>query len=200
VGDPLIELDIDRAEPPRRPPLAGRWIMASVTALLCLAVVAILVGRAQRPKPAPEPKPPAPANYVSSPGFSLYTTQQGDALFEIVIHSYSSNPIALSMPKVTTLPGVEQVRVMLTDDEKAVSKPRSDHPWPASDMMVLIPAYGDATLAVAYHVGCQSLGQHGPFVTAASIWATAGSNRSSRNVMPVLNPSVVYGTPYCPDR
>jgi hypothetical protein len=104
------------------------------------------------------------------------------------------------MPRVVTSYGAEQVRLMLALDEKTVPTPGSGLAWPAKSGAVVLPPHADAALGVSYHVGCASVGQKGPFVTAARVEATAGSVRSFRNVLPVLNPSVAYGKPYCPDR
>src|SRR5215475_13101490 len=186
MSDPVIELEVQRPDDGHHGPRA-RWIVLSIVGVLIIAAVAIVAGRSQRPKPPP------PHTYVSSPGFDLYTEENGDSLFEIVIHSYSGNPITVSMPEVTTLPGTENVQLMLTLDEKSVPTPISGKPWPHELGPVVIPAYGDAALGVSYHVGCGMVGMRGPFVTSARVEASAGSVRTVRNVMPVLNPSVRYG-------
>lgn len=194
MSDPVIELELDPSSSPRHRAIPKRWLILSVAGLLVLAGAAIIAGRAQRPKPPP------PHNYVSSPGFGLYTADDGDTLFEIVIHNYSGNPITVSTPAIVASNGADQVRLMLTLDEAAVPTPGSSLTWPKAAGSVVIPSYGEAALGVGYHVGCAAVGQKGPFITAARVKAVAGSVRSFRNVMPVLNPDVAYGKPYCPGR
>ncbi len=191
MADALIDLDTEPPEPDRRRAGVARWLVAAVAALAVLAALAITIGGRGRPRP------PLPDNYVSSPGFSLYVRPDGDAAFIIAIHNFSANPVVVSKPAVTMVSGVSDVHVILTRDEPT-PPPGWFTTWPVGVAAVTIPPFGDAHLTVGYHVECVLSGRKGPFAVGATIQAVAGSVRSIRNVMPVLNPAATYGVPYCP--
>jgi hypothetical protein len=192
MADAVIELETGPPAPEQRRPIPKRWLLLSLAGLLVVAAVAYAVGQAQRPKPPP------PRTYVSSPGFSIYVGDTGDSVFIIAVHNYGPNPITISKPAVTTLPGTTDVRLSLSATEPMPDYTTAALNWPATPGQVSVPAFGEAHLAVGYHVGCPLVGQRGPFVLKASVLAAAGSVRSIRNVTPELNPDATYGKPYCP--
>jgi hypothetical protein len=187
----VIELETGPPAEPRHP-IPARWLALSLAGLLILAGVAYAIGQAHRPKPPP------PRNYVSSPGFSIYVGKTGDAVFIIDIHNYGGNPVTVSKPAVATVAGTTDVRAFLSLSEPLPSLDTAALDFPAAPGTVVIPPFGDAHLAVGYHVGCVLVGQQGPFILNATVEAVAGSVRTIRNVTPVFNPSAAYGMPYCP--
>jgi hypothetical protein len=193
MADAVIELETGPPEPERRR-IPRLWLVLSLAGLLIVAGVAYALGQAARPKP------PAPRNYVSSPGFSIYTGETGDAVFIITIHNYGPNPVAISSPKVTVAPGVTNVRTAMSLAEPTPDVDTAALAFPPNVVSVTIPPSANAHLTIGYHVGCDLGGNRGPFVLHATVEAAAGSTRSIRNVMPDINPSATYGIAYCQTR
>lgn len=195
----IVEIDPDDVPAERR--LPGRLLWPAV-ALVVLALVAVLVGRAQHPSRAQAPTAQhLGTTVVWSGSVTLSIRADGFDLLSVEIENLSGNTVTISDPQVVIQAGVSEVEAVFVDPRMTGLPSQDRWDYPIGDTTLVLPASGIGTLDIRYHLGCPAVGAKAPFITAIHVAVTAGPNHAVRDVSPDVPPDgKLWGRAVCPSR